>query len=237
MKKGVFHVHSVKSFDGLNSFSALTDFVKKNQLDFMILTDHDTIEGSIELSKLLSVSKVNIEVPVAAEYKTNKGDVIAAYISKEIVNLNWPDFVDEVRSHGGILILPHPYDGHQDVELLASSVDAIEVFNSRSSIKNNYKSYLLAKKFKKPMLWASDSHIPITLRNVIIGYDGIFTFREALLNDSFSPVICKSSTYIDIFLSQMKKAITSRNLRLFFSLIINLLVRFLRYPLNSKKLI
>ena len=47
MKKGVFHVHSVKSFDGLNSFSTLTDFVKKNQLDFIILT------GDLGIEKLI----------------------------------------------------------------------------------------------------------------------------------------------------------------------------------------
>jgi predicted metal-dependent phosphoesterase TrpH len=236
MKKGIYHVHSVKSFDGLNSFSVLTDFVKKYHLDFIILTDHDTIEGSLKLSRLLNESEVNIEVPVAAEYKTNKGDVIAAYISQEIVSLNWSEFVNEVRRQDGLLILPHPYDGHQDVELLASEVDAIEVFNSRSSIKNNYKSYLLAKKFKKPMLWASDSHIPFTLSNVIIGYDDAFSFRNAILNHSFFPVVCKSSTYLDVFLSQMKKAIISRNLILFFSLIYALPVRILRLWFNRKRL-
>jgi predicted metal-dependent phosphoesterase TrpH len=235
MKKGVYHVHSVKSFDGLNSFSALTDFVKKYQLDFIILTDHDTIEGSLQLSRLLAESGVNIEVPVAAEYKTNKGDVIATYISREISSLTWSEFVKEVRRQDGLLILPHPYDGHQDVELLASEVDAIEVFNSRSSIKNNYKSYLLAKKYNKPMLWASDSHIPCTLRNVVIGYDDIFSFRNALLNNSFFPVICKSSTYLDVFLSQMKKAIISSNFLLFFSLIYALAVRVLRFPFRRNK--
>jgi predicted metal-dependent phosphoesterase TrpH len=236
MKKGVFHVHSVRSFDGLNSFSALTRFVKKHKLDFIILTDHDTIEGSLQMKRMLSKSDINIEVPLAAEYRTNKGDVIAAYISQEIVSRSWSEFVAEVRSQDGVLVLPHPYDSHQDVELLASEVDAIEVFNSRSSVKNNYKSYLLAKKFNKPMLWASDSHIPFTLRNVIIGYDDVFSFRHAISNHSFFPVVCKPSTYLDVFLSQMKKVITSRNLNLFFSIIYSLLVRILRLLFNRKKL-
>ena len=228
MKKGIFHIHSTISYDGLNSFSKLASFVEKFELDFIILSDHDTINGSLHLSKILKERGFKVEVPITAEYKTSKGDIIATYINKEIKNLEWHSFISEVKNQGGVLILPHPYDGHKDIEELAANVDAIEVFNSRSSLKNNCKSYLLAKKFKKPMLWASDSHLPFTLKNVIVGYEGDILFRDALLQDKVIPIVAKRSTYFDLFFSQLKKALIKKDLMLVLAVSLGLVVRILR---------
>lgn len=228
MKKGIFHLHSCVSYDGLNTFTTLINFAKKNHLDFIILTDHDTIQGSKILERKISELGLNIEVPIAAEYKTTKGDIIAAYINTEIKNLEFELFLDEVKAQGGIIILPHPYDGHIDILDIASRVDAIEVFNGRSSILNNFKSFLLAKKLKKPMLWASDSHIPSTLQNVIIGYDQDCSFKDALLQDKFVPLNLIRSSYADMYFSQLKKAIYSRSLKLFLSISLGLIIRIFR---------
>lgn len=215
MKKGIFHIHSTFSYDGLNSINSIFRFVKKHNLDFVVLTDHDTIKGSLKLAEMVKQKGLKVEVPIAAEYKTERGDIIAVNIQSEIINMKWENFVKEVRLQKGLLILPHPYDGHSHVEDLAKEVDAIEVFNGRSSLINNFKSYLLSEKYCKVKLWGSDSHIPQSLKNVIIGFeDDSKTFIDSVLNNRIVPVCSNSSNFFDIHLSQIKKALVTRSFKL-----------------------
>jgi predicted metal-dependent phosphoesterase TrpH len=233
MKKGIFHIHTNISYDGLNSFSSIIRFIKKNKLDFIVITDHDTIQGSIKFSEYAKKNNINIEIPVAAEYKTSKGDIIAAYIKEEIINLEWDDFYNEVKNQGGILILPHPFDSHKDVEYLASKVDVIEVFNSRSSVLNNFKSYQLAIKFNKPIIWSSDSHIYLTLKNCILAYQDANSLNQAITNGKLTPLSCKSSSYLDIYMSQIKKSIVRKNFKLFITLNVSLVINVLNTLINK----
>lgn len=215
LKKGIFHFHSTISYDGLNSIKGIFRFIKKHNLDFAVLTDHNTIKGSIELAEMVKQNGFKVEIPISAEYKTDKGDVIAINIKNDITNMKWDYFVKEVRLQNGIIILPHPYDGHTDIEELAREVDAIEVFNGRSSIINNFKSYLLAEKYNKTKIWASDAHISFSLKNVIIGFPSKDeNFITALLNCNLVPLICRNNSVFDLLLSQIKKGIYFKNLRI-----------------------
>lgn len=220
MKKGIFHIHSNYSYDGISSLNYIIKSAKKNELNFIILTDHHSIEGSLKLSELVFNKNLQIEVPISAEYKTSHGDIIAMFIMEDIQEMDWPLFQVRVKEQNGIMILPHPYDNHKNVDEIAQLVDVIEVFNGRSSIKNNIKSYLLAKKFNKPMIWASDSHIPSSLGNVIIGFNSEFSLRDALLNNHINPLYIKNSSSTDLFISQLKKTIVEKNIKLFLVLII-----------------
>jgi len=221
MKRGIFHLHSTFSYDGLNRIKSIKNYAEKNRLNFVILTDHDTISGSKALSKLIFEENLKIEVPIGAEYKTSEGDIIALFIESEIQIKEWDRFLLEVKKQNGILILPHPYDFHNNVEKLASIVDVIEVFNARSSAVNNVKSYLLARKLNKPMIWGSDSHVFFTLNNVVVCYDSSFdTLRSAILNNNMIPYLVKNSSSLDLFLSQLKKAVVNRNIKLLLFVIV-----------------
>lgn len=215
MKKGIFHIHSSFSYDGLNSINSIFRFVKKYKLDFVVLTDHNTVKGSLKLAEMVKQKGLNVEVPISAEYKTERGDIIAVNIQREITNMKWEYFVKDVRAQNGLLILPHPYDGHLYVDELACEVDAIEVFNGRSSFMNNFKSYLLSLKYNKPKLWASDAHIYSSLSKVIIGFDkNHILFEEAVRTNQIIPLRSISSSFLDIFLSQFKKGIVQKNFKL-----------------------
>ncbi len=225
MKRGLFHIHSTFSYDGLNSINSIFCFVKKHNLDFVVLTDHDTIKGSLKLAEIVKKQGLKVEVPIAAEYKTERGDIIAVNIQSEITNMKWEYFVKEVRKQNGLLILPHPYDGHLYVEELAREVDAIEVFNGRSSIMNNFKSYLLSIKYNKPKLWASDAHIYNSLNKVIIGFDKNSTlFEEAVRNNQIIPFRIISNSFLDVILSQFKKGIVQKNYKLIVYILYKLLL-------------
>ncbi|SMO59977.1 hypothetical protein SAMN06265171_103107 [Chryseobacterium rhizoplanae] len=216
MKKGIFHFHSTYSYDGINTIEKIVKTIKDKKLDFVVLTDHETIKGSLELQRKIKEQNLNVEIPTAAEYKTDRGDVIALNIKNEITDMKWEEFYKNAKEQNAILILPHPYDGHTQIEELAQAVDVIEVFNARSSVINNYKSYLLALKYKKPVIWSSDSHIPQTLLNVVVGYEKKdLKFHEALTNGEIAPLFLKKSSVSDIFLSQLKKAYVNKNFKLF----------------------
>lgn len=227
MKKGIIHFHSTFSYDGLNTITSIIKFVNKYKLDFIVLTDHDTIEGSKKLQEELKKNNLEIEVPIAAEYKTDFGDVIALFIKKEIESRNFKEFVKEVREQNGILILPHPYDGHININEISKCVDAIEVFNSRSSTFNNFKSYVLAKKLKKPMVWASDSHVPWSMKNVLLTFSEKLSLRNAIMNDELIPLKANKSSSWDLVFSQIKKGIVTKNLKLIIRIILSLPIRIL----------
>jgi len=76
--RGVIHCHSHYSFDSTTSISTYLRIAKRHQLDFIILTDHDTIAGASALKAAAAESMPDLEVPLAAEYLTDEGDVIAA---------------------------------------------------------------------------------------------------------------------------------------------------------------
>lgn len=219
MRKGIFHIHSTFSYDGLNSINSIFRFIKKHNLDFAVITDHDTIKGSIKLAEMVKQNGLKVEVPIAAEYKTNRGDIIVVNIKNEITEMNWEKFIKEVRLQNGFIILPHPYDGHTNIDELAIEVDAIEVFNGRSSLVNNFKSYLLSMKYDKPKIWASDAHINSSLSKVIIGFDKNYTnFEEAVLTNQVIPLRSMSCSFFDVFLSQFKRGIVQKNFKLLFYL-------------------
>ena len=234
MKKGIFHIHSNYSYDGISSLDYIIKIAKKNDLNFIILTDHNSIKGSLKLSELVYNKNLQIEIPISAEYKTSHGDIIAMFIDKEITEMDWSMFKLRVKEQNGIMILPHPYDNHSNIEEIAQTVDIIEVFNGRSTIKNNIKSFLLAEKFKKPMIWASDSHIPASLGNVIIGFKPEHSLREALLNNHIKPLFINNSSSIDLFISQFKKAIVEKNLKHFTVIILVYLFKAIKQIFQKK---
>ena len=78
--KGIIHCHSLYSYDSMQKLKKFMNFVKR-KARFIILTDHDTIKGSVELKKYaVSKNDHDLAVPVAAEYKTEFGDLIVAFL-------------------------------------------------------------------------------------------------------------------------------------------------------------
>ena len=173
MLKGIIHCHSRYSFDSIVSISDIVKTIKKHQLDFVILTDHNTIEGSIALKHALKQHNLqHVQVPIAAEYDTEYGDVIAAFVTEELdYNQSFSNFVDQVKSQGGIILFPHPYNGHCNIMKIAYQSDLIEVFNSRQSESGDEKSKYLQEKLKKPFYYSSDAHLLCEFDNVIVQVD------------------------------------------------------------------
>jgi predicted metal-dependent phosphoesterase TrpH len=186
---------------------------RRESLDFLLLTDHNTIRGASALAEYAKGKGLLIEVPLAAEYHTDHGDLIAAFVEREIVARRLDEFVAEVREQNGLILLPHPFVNHDDVDTLAAHADLIEVFNSRASALANAAAAELATRHHKPRYWASDAHLSVSLPHVIVAVDGDETLKASFLHGRLRAERAMPSTRTEIVLSQLVRVVKQRDVK------------------------
>ncbi len=200
------------------SIKNIIAFAVKEKCNFLILTDHDNINGSIVLKQYVEKEKLDIEVLIASEYNTEYGDIIALGIYNEITDMKFETFIKKVREQNGILLFPHPYKGHKNINLIAEKVDMIEVFNSRTDDISNAKALELAQKYNKPFYYATDAHNFKSLKNAIVEFKREGNLIESLLKSHITAKL-QNKTYLwEVYLSQYIKAFKQKNMNLFFLL-------------------
>ena len=107
--KGSFHIHSDYS-DGTGTFKEIAISAKKAGLDFVIVTDHRTLQP---LRDGLSGYIDNVLVLVGYEIsdENDKNHLIALGLKKEVHrNISPLEYVKEVSDNDGLGIIAHPYD-------------------------------------------------------------------------------------------------------------------------------
>jgi|HubBroStandDraft_4_1064222.scaffolds.fasta_scaffold76529_2 predicted metal-dependent phosphoesterase TrpH len=211
MLRGIIHCHSEHSYDSVTPVSAYLRFARKQRLDFIILTDHETTAGSRELHEMAGRRMPELQVPIAAEYKTDQGDIIAAFLQEEISERSYVRFLAMARAQQALLLLPHPYVAHTDPERLASDCDLIEVFNSRARRDANERAGSLAAEKRKPAYAGSDAHLYRSLRRAVIEVADQDGLRRSLIT---SPIIWTASETPrwEIAVSQLTKSWKNRDL-------------------------
>jgi len=162
---GVFHIHTMYSFDCMTSPAGIVKWAKRNDIGVLGITDHNTIRGAQEAAA--SSVGSGVQVIVGAEYETQHGDVIGLFLKEEIRSREPFEIIDAIRKQGGISVLPHPYHGHSRIEELAQAVDIIEVFNARCSDSQNRQAIGLAASLSKPTIGGADAHFLKDLESCI----------------------------------------------------------------------
>jgi predicted metal-dependent phosphoesterase TrpH len=152
------HVHSICSRDSFLGFEKIIKLIKKIGIDGVAITDHDTIKGGLELKKINK--NEDFQVIVGIEIKTQIGDIIGLFLNEEINSREFYNVIESIKDQGGLIVLPHPYRGHDNIEKIIHEMDLVEGFNARSKYAANINSQLLARKFCKPMTGGSDAHTP-----------------------------------------------------------------------------
>jgi len=126
--KGDLHLHSNHS-DGRWSIVDMVEYVRGNALDFVALTDHNTVSGREELREALADARLNVVLIEAMELTTYWGHANALGVAEWI---DWrvagpdgkPQFIGgsqdalktrlmseaaaEVRSKGAVFVVNHP---------------------------------------------------------------------------------------------------------------------------------
>ena len=214
------HIHSKFSYDSLLSPEKILKVSKKRGLDVIAITDHETIRGGLEVQKMNSDE--DFFVIVGCEINTEIGDIIGLFVNEEINSKIFIEVVEEIKIQGGLVILPHPFRGHRLENSVIQYIDAVEIFNSRSTIEQNAKALLLAKEWKKPITAGSDAHFAseiglgsVNIVNFSNDNDLISEFDEKSVIGSLNP-------WYLTYLSQMIKSGKSKNFSLFARQFINL---------------
>lgn len=179
-----FHIHSKYSYDSMMSPEDIVKRAKRAGLSAIAITDHNTIRGGLHTQKI--GRKIGIRVVVGAEISTDCGDIIGLVLNEEILVNELQRVIQEIRSQGGIVVLPHPYRDHKDPEEIARNVDFIEVWNSRSTPEENHKAAMLANRTGKKIMVGSDAHCPAEIGLVRVRMNPESFEMQEVLSSSYT---------------------------------------------------
>jgi predicted metal-dependent phosphoesterase TrpH len=154
------HLHSIFSHDGRSSLVELIERSRECGLDRIALTDHNTVEGALELARMAPELTI-----VGEEAKTREGEVIGLFITERLAPyMNAEEVMDVIHDMGGLTYLPHPLDRHRShfrperVVELADRIDIIETYNPWCDAAANAAAAKLAADLGKATATGSDSH-------------------------------------------------------------------------------
>jgi hypothetical protein len=131
------HSHTHRSSDCATSYRAITTAAKRHGIDVLAITDHNRIEGALELAE----SK-DFRFIVGEEITTREGEIIGLFLREFIPpRLSPEETIDEIKRQGGVVYVPHPFDRirrgvlkRDALERVAGLIDAVEVMNARIHI-------------------------------------------------------------------------------------------------------
>jgi len=165
------HVHTWHSADSTTKPRELIAEAGKRSLDGFAVTDHSRFSGVQETKKLAREMRSDLVIIPGEEVLTDRGEVLAFFISEEIKPGNFEDVLDEIKRQGGMAALPHPFDRlrrHFDFEGCGrvDEIAAIEAFNARVVFgADNERAREFAEKNKKAEIGGSDAHFIFELGN------------------------------------------------------------------------
>ena len=102
------HIHSLNSYDGTASVSAILKYTADfTNLNVIAISDHDSLRGGQEALDL--ASKYNMQVIPGCEISSKDGHVLALFIDRPVAaGLSLVETVHLVGEQGGICIAAHP---------------------------------------------------------------------------------------------------------------------------------
>jgi predicted metal-dependent phosphoesterase TrpH len=100
------HAQPHGSGDSTTTPEEIATAVADSAIDVLCITDHNAIKGAVDL-----VERLPCRVIVGEELRTHAGEIIGLFLDERIpVCLQPDDAARAIRSQGGIVYIPHPYD-------------------------------------------------------------------------------------------------------------------------------
>lgn len=155
------HTHSSLSADGGIKTQEYISLIENNTLDYIAITDHNSIKLAQKLHKTLGD-----HIIVGEEIMTREGEIIGLYLDSRIApGLGLLDTIQMIKNQGGLVYVPHPFETVRKgipagiLDAHAYSIDIIEVHNARALFQNRGpQAATWAKIHRKPMAASSDAH-------------------------------------------------------------------------------
>lgn len=179
------HVHTWHSHDSLSPPKLVVERAKALGVTSLLVTDHETLAGSIEARRYAQAQGYKLQIPIAAEVRTDIGDVIVANVPEDFeLSRDHVRLAKSCKAAGGVTIVPHPYYQHRLEDIDWSVIDAIETVNGRCSSAQNERAAALAQKLGKPEFYGADAHFLRHMESVMGTYTGEFLDLEHRLVQS-----------------------------------------------------
>ena len=167
------HCHTNASFDSLSDPVKVAYTAHRRGLTHLAITDHDTIEGAL---RARDEAPDGLTIIVGEEVKTAAGDLICLFLEHAIPpGLSVAETVAAAREQGGLVGIPHPFDGYrrsllkdEGLASIAVLVDWVETHNARVVFGGgNEKAVAFAAEQRLPGVAVSDAH---TILEVGVAY-------------------------------------------------------------------
>ena len=156
-----FHCHTYASLDSRVRPADLVSTCRRRGIDRVVVSDHWSLAGALE-AKLLDPELVI----VGEEVLTDRGELLAAFVSEEIPRgTPYRQAIADLRAQGAFISVSHPFDPRRSIwtqpelEELAGLVDALETFNARN-LRPSYNTAAaeFAARHGLPGTAGSDAH-------------------------------------------------------------------------------
>lgn len=155
------HTHSYGSPDGGITRNQYERVFEDGTLDYVAVTDHNSISAALELQKVFGK-----KIIVGEEIMTTEGEIVGLFLSKEVPPHKTPAAtVAAIKKQGGLVYIPHPFEtvrsglDQQSLDEISDTVDIVEVYNGRAVFQNKGPDAAVwAHLNNKATAAASDAH-------------------------------------------------------------------------------
>ncbi len=139
--------------------------IEGSGIDVLCITDHNSVAGAKRL-----VGELPCRVVIGEEIRIGQGELIGLFLEEAVPpGLTVADTARAIRSQGGVVYVPHPFDPMRNalaphlIDELAEAglIDAFEVRNAKTSLESlNRKAADYANKHGLLAGAGSDAHVP-----------------------------------------------------------------------------
>jgi predicted metal-dependent phosphoesterase TrpH/glycosyltransferase involved in cell wall biosynthesis len=185
------HMHTDHSPDCATPVEVLLETARDRGLGAIAITDHNEISGALA-ARAVAEEMGDLKVIIAEEVKTaEQGEVIGLFLERKIERgMTMAETIAEIRSQGGLVYVPHPFDrlhsvpDYEHLLEIVEEIDILEVFNPRVAFSGfNEEAERFARKYRIVPGAGSDSHVAQGLGSVrvrIHDFEGPREFLEAM---------------------------------------------------------
>lgn len=160
-------MHTHFSHDSGAPSKSIVERCIKTGVNCIAVTDHNNIHGALEVRSIAP-----FQVIVGEEIKSSAGDIIGLFLEEEIPKgLSPHETVEAIKSQGGLVMIPHPFDRlrpsaikYEALKAILPHVDIMEAFNAHNLLmRDNDRAEKFSRDHDLVAAAVSDSHTPLEL--------------------------------------------------------------------------
>lgn len=160
------HNHSHRSYDAVNRLEDYERAHADGRFDVLGITDHNRIDGAVDLAE-----RASFRVVVGMEIDTAEGELIGLFLHEPVPpRLGAFETAERIRSQGGLVYLQHPFyplirkpltDRVRDELAARGLIDIVEVRNGGPFTgRSDARAFAWARAQSLPIAAGSDAHEP-----------------------------------------------------------------------------